>query len=319
MSVADQLGYQPNRAAQQLKTSRSNVVGLLVGDLENPFFARLVSLCTTALEEAGFDSVLAMRRQGEVSDMHHLQALASRQADGLIVWSETDTEIRAWLEGSAQERNVVILGHKVPGCDSVDASLATGVREALGHLLARGCRRIGYLAPDSSLESTGDPRPGVYREVMRHAGLPERIYSFAGVGHSPEAACRRAEEIARLAPEVRPDALFCFNDLTAIGALLGLRRQGLQVPEDIALVGCDGLPLAAQMDVPISSIVYPLEEMCRKAVELVRTRIECRADPDHAPLAIRHISFRAPLAVRESSAIVTGSDCPDPIFTPSLS
>ncbi|MES2465030.1 MAG: LacI family DNA-binding transcriptional regulator, partial [Armatimonadota bacterium] len=253
LTVAQRLGYQPNRAAQQLKTRRSNVVGLLVGDLENPFFARLTSLCTTALAAAGFDSVLAMRRQGEVSDLHHLKALASRQVDGLILWSETATEIRTWLAEATPEPNVVVLGHQVPGYDSVDASLATGVHQALEHLISQGRRRIGYLAPQASLEFTGDPRPGACREMTRRTGLLIPVYTFAGVGHSPEAACRRAEEIARLDPSERPDALFCFNDLTAIGALLGLRRGGLRVPQDIAVVGCDGLPLAAQMDVASTS------------------------------------------------------------------
>jgi LacI family transcriptional regulator len=306
MAVASQLGYQPNRAAQQLRTSRSNVVGLLVGDLENPFFARLTSLCTAALEEAGFDSVLAMRRPGEISDMHHLEALASRQVDGLIVWSETDTEIRAWLAQSPRSENVVILGQQVPGYDSVDASLATGALDALEHLMAQGRQRIGYLAPRSSLDSTGDPRPGACREMSRRTGRLIPVYSFSGVGHSPEAACRRAEEIAMLDPKVRPDALFCFNDLTAIGALLGLRRGGLRVPEDIMIVGCDGLPLAAQMDVPLSSIVYPLEDMCREAVALLKVRIASGSGEDAPPP--RHQSFPARLAVRASSEQVTVPD-----------
>lgn len=303
--VAQQLGYEPNRAAQQLRTRRSNVVGLLVGDLENPFFARLVSFCTAALEDAGFDSVLAMRRHGEISDMHHLKALASRQVDGLIVWSETDTATRAWLAQSAHRQNIVVLGQQIPGYDSVDASLATGALEALEHLIKLDRRRIGYFAPQSSLESTGDPRPGACREMSRRTGLPISVYSFPGMGHSPEAACRRAEEIALLAPEIRPDALFCFNDMTAIGALLGLRRGGLRIPEDIALVGCDGLPLAAQMDVPLSSIVYPLPEMCREAVALLQARLEANTDPDREPLPIRHKSFPAPLTIRASSQRTT--------------
>lgn len=309
--VAQQLGYEPNRAAQQLRTRRSNVVGLLVGDLENPFFARLVSFCTAALEDAGFDSVLAMRRHGEISDMHHLKALASRQVDGLIVWSETDTATRAWLEKSHGQQNLVILGHKIPGYDSVDAALATGVRNALTHLISQGCRRIAYLAPEPSLASTGDPRPGVYREFLEDAGLPVRILSYDGVSHSPEAACFRAEKIALLPPDERPDALFCFNDLTAIGALLGVRRAGLRVPEDIAIVGCDGLPLASQLDVPITSIVYPLEEMCREAVALFRSRLEADTDPNQEPLPIRHKSFTAPLALRASSRRI-----PDTLSSP---
>ncbi len=311
LKVAEQLGYEPNRAAQQLRTRRSNVVGLLVGDLENPFFARLVALCTATLEEAGFDSVLAMRRHGEISDLHHLKALASRQVDGLIVWSETDTEIRAWLEESHGQRNLVVLGQKIPGCDSIDASLATGVRNALAHLVSQGCRKIAYLSPKSTLTNSRDPRPHVYREFLEDAGLPVQVFSYDGVSHSPEAACYRAEKVALLPPEERPDALFCFNDLTAIGALLGVRRAGLRVPEDIAIVGCDGLPLASQLDVPITSIVYPLEDMCREAVNLFRTRFEANVVPSQEPLLVRHESFPAPLAIRASSRRLSESPFPN--------
>ena len=304
LRVAEQLGYRPNRAAQQLRTRRSNVIGLLVGDVANPFFARLVSLCTAALQEAGFDSVLAMRQQNEVSDMHHLRALELRQVDGLIVWSETETQIREWLEKAGGERNLVVLGQKVPGCDSNDASLATGTRDALRHLLDQGCRRIAYLAPEASLSSTGDPRPGVYRKFLEEARLPVQVFSYAGDGNDPSVTCERAEQIALLPPGERPDALFCFNDMTAIGALLGVRRAGLTPPGDIAIVGCDGLPLASQMDIPLSSIVYPLEEMCREAVALLKSRLEAQSDPAAAaqePLPFRHQSLPAPLAVRASS------------------
>jgi LacI family transcriptional regulator len=242
--------------------------------------------------------------------MHHLQALVSRQVDGLIVWSETDTEIRAWLEKSTYQQNIVILGQQLPGYDSVDASLATGALEALEHLFEQGRDRIGYLAPQLSLDSTGDPRPGACREMSRRTGRPIPMYTFDGAGNSPEEACRRAEEIAYLSPEERPNALFCFNDMTAIGALLGLRRGGLRIPEDIALVGCDGMPLAAQMDVPLSSIVFPLEEMCREAVSLLQSRLEANSNADQEPPRIRHQSFRAPLAIRESSMCIAETAIP---------
>src|SRR5579859_1389778 len=79
LAAAAALGYSANRAAQQLKTGRSRVIGLLVGDLENPFFARMVALCSEAIERQGYDIILAMRRDKDVNDLHLLQGLASRQ------------------------------------------------------------------------------------------------------------------------------------------------------------------------------------------------------------------------------------------------
>jgi LacI family transcriptional regulator len=301
--VAEKLGYSANRAAQQLRTRRSQVVGLLVGELENPFFAHLVSLCNAELERAGYESVLAMRRHGEVSDLHLFQTLLSRQVDGLIVWSESITEIRDWLQRSPQAPDVVVLGFRIEGCDSVEATLDAGVEAALRHLIQQGFRRIGYLVPDAFVQSFGDPRGDTYRKIISEAGLEPLLYAYEGVAHTPEAARVLAEQIACARPDDRPDALFCFNDMTAVGALMGLRRRGLRVPQDIALVGCDGLGLVEQMDVPITSIAFPLEEMCRIAVSMLLDRIDPlrHADEKHGMLPPRHQLLPTALRVRESS------------------
>src|SRR5207249_2863558 len=155
-----------------------------------------------------------------------------------------------------------ILGYQIDRCDSVEAALDQGVWTALQHFATQGLRRIGYLAPVSSLTATGDPRLGIYQEFIAEAKLAPRVYTYDGSSSNPEAARLRTEEIASELPADRPEALLCFNDMTAFGALMGLRRRGLSVPNDMALIGCDDLPLASQMDVPLTSIAYPIAEMC---------------------------------------------------------
>jgi LacI family transcriptional regulator len=251
-----------------------------------------------------------MRRHGEVSDLHLFQTLLSRQVDGLLVWSESITEIRDWLLTVEKVPNVVILGFKIEGCDSVEASLDEGVGEALRHLIDQGFRRIGYLVPDAFVQSFGDPRGDMYRRTIADAGLEPRIYAYQGVAHTPEAARLHAEQIACERPADRPDALFCFNDMTAVGALMGLRRKGLRVPQDIALVGCDGLGLVDQMDVPITSIAYPLEKMCQTAVSMLLERIDMgnKSEEEATLLPPRHHLFPTALRVRESSRCFAASD-----------
>ncbi len=279
------------------------VVGLLTGDVENPFFARLVSLCTAELERAGYESVLAMRRQGEVSDFHLLETLASRQVDGLLIWSESASEIRTWLEKNPRSTNVVVLGYRIEQCDSVEAALGQGVRDALSHFQDQGSKRIGYLAPLSSLMTTGDPRVGIYREFVAARESEPLVYTYDGSANDPKAARIRAEEIACSRPTERPDALLCFNDMTAFGALMGLRRRGLRVPNDIAIIGCDDIPLVSQLDVPLTSIAYPIVELCRSAVEMLIGRIEFKAEGDSIDPPRKYKIIPAPLSVRESSIV----------------
>lgn len=305
LAAAGSLGYKANRAAQQLRTRRSKIIGLLAGDLENPFFARLVSLCTIELEKAGYECVLAMRRQGEVSDLHRLQALASGHVDGLLIWSETTSETRTWLEQSSASVNAVVMGYRLSVCDSVEAALGQGVVDALDHLIGQGARSIGYVTPASALVSTGDPRIGTYNDVLTRIGMPRRIYTYEGSAGTPEAARVRVEQlVSEERPSDRPDALLCFNDMTAIGALMGLRRRGVRVPHDMAIVGCDDLPLVSQMDVPITSISYPLEEISRTAVRFLLDRLALSEKERKETQSVgRYEIIPATLQIRESSLI----------------
>jgi LacI family transcriptional regulator len=312
LEVADSLGYRANRAAQQLRTRRSGVVGLLTGGLENPFFARLVSLCSAELERAGYDVVLATRRRDESNDLHLLQALSARQLDGILVWSETPTEVRERIQRPDMS-NAVILGLQVPGRDSVAAEMPRAIRDALDHLADQGYQRIGYFAPELALNREGDPRHGVYLEWVSERGRRSYVYSYDGAAYDVSAARARAEALADAircpdsSPDETPDALLCFNDLAAIGVMMGLRRRGLQVPADVALVGCDDLPLAAELDVPLTTVAYPLADMAAQAVRLLLERID--APTGEAPPA-RNVFLEATLLIRESSRSDSGTCAP---------
>lgn len=297
LQAAAELGYTANRAAQQLKTGRSRVVGLLVGPLENPFFARMVSLCEEALERRGYDMVLAVRRDDEVNDLHLLQGLISRQLDGLLLWSETITQVRERVQQPDMTRTV-IMGYEVPGRDSVAGLMHTGVQAALEHFVSQGRRRIGYLAPVASLTRRGDPRHDLYSHAIAELGQPPRVYSYAGTSFDYAAARACAEALSQ-DPD-RPDALLCFNDAAALGTMMGIRRCGLRVPEDIAMIGCDDVPLAAQLDVPLTSIAYPLVDMCAIAVRMLLERVEEKG-MSLQDVPARYISLPTLLHVRESS------------------
>jgi LacI family transcriptional regulator len=306
LAIAGELGYSANRAAQQLRTRRSRVVGLLTGGLENPFFARMVSLCSEYLEQEGYDAILATRRRDEASDLHLFDTLVSRQVDGILLWSETDTQVGERIAAEPElAARVVVMGLDIPAYDCAAAGLYDGVRAALDHLREQGCARIGYFAPEVALFRRGDPRHDVYQQTMGEWGTPPRVYSFDGTAYDVAAARARAEalgaEMLALPPAERPDALLCLNDMVAFGAMTGLRRCGLRVPEDVAIVGCDDLPLASQLDIPLTTVAYPLHEVCRAAVRMLLERVNPACPDDDLPPPGRLAQFEAELVVRESS------------------
>ena len=297
IDAARELGYSVNRAAQQLKKQRSGVVGLLVGGLENPFFARLAALCTEALEREGYEVVLAARRADESSDLHLLEALISRQLDGILLWNETLTELHDRVGQSDMNRSVV-LGLPIDGRDSVSGDLEQGVREALDHLYAQGRRRIAFLCPRVSIDRAGDPRYSVYVQRIRDWGLNSDVLAYDAPSYG--FAAPRQSVQARFEQDSPPDALFCMNDNSAIAALMALGRSSVKVPDDVAIVGCDDLPLAAEMNVPLSSIAYPLKEMATSAVRLLLDRIAAE-EQGRPPAQPCHVLLPTRLVVRESS------------------
>jgi LacI family transcriptional regulator len=297
MQAARDLDYKVNRSAQQLRTQRSSIVGLLTGDLENPFFAHMVSACSASLEAAGYDIVLASRRRDEYGDSHLRQSLLSRDLAGVLVWSETRTEVRERIAASGIA-NVVVLGMTIPGYDCVAGLMDPGLVAAFDHLHDEGWRRIAYFSPSHLLVRDGDVRYRTYQNKMAEFGQQEIVIAYPGSVSDVGAAFAAAEAIAKQPAADRPDAIFCFNDMNAIGAMMGLRRAGLRVPDDIALVGFDNLRLSAQLDVPLTTVDYPLDAICRSATDMLLRRMA--ADPhDAAKPHTEHLTTS--LIVRESS------------------
>ncbi|CCW35959.1 transcriptional regulator, LacI family [Chthonomonas calidirosea] len=295
LAAARELGYTVNRAAQQLRTRRSHVVGLLVGGLENPFFARMVSLCAIALERRGYEFILNTRRADESNDLHLLETLNSRRPDGMILWCETPTQV---LERAQQPdmENVVVIGYLVPNRDSVRALFTTGLQEAVDHLCERGYRRIGYVAPASAV-ARNDVRGQFYNQFAEKNGQAPLVYTYPGTAYDVGAARACAEQIAD--DPQRPDALLCFNDMTALGVLSGLRRKGIRVPQDMGLVGCDDLPLISQLDLPLTTLSYPLEEICNAAVNMLMERLNALYKGEELPP--RHVEVPTHLIIRSST------------------
>lgn len=296
LEAAKELGYTVNRAAQQLRTRQSHMVGLLVGDVENPFFARMVALCTAALKQRGFEVVLTTRLADEASDLHLLDTLVARRPDGILLWCETSTQVRKRVLQPDME-HVVVMGYGVPGRDSVAAILETGLECALKHLVERGRRHIAYVAPEHTVAREGDARSEFYVQFLHSLGMKPSIFTFRGASYDTEAARTCVPQI--LSTSNTPDAILCFNDMTALGVLAELKARGIRVPQEIAIVGFDNLPLLSLIDPPLTTIAYPLEKICNLAVQMLLERIASFQKGEE--LAPRHVEIPTELIVRASS------------------
>ena len=290
LAAARDLGYQPNPIARALVTGRTRMIGVAVPYVWYPFAPQVMHFVQEQVGPSGYGIVI----QGAESDPQRytldLRAIV-QQADGIIA-VERSGNLRAFLDehGPDQVPVVSVGADVVAEVDWVLVDLAPGARDAVRHLVASGCRRVAYLVPVPS-QHEREPRRVAYDAVMGEVGAPpEHIVVPVGTR-----AAARQTLLSHVREHGLPDGLFCCNDVTAVGAYRALRDLGVQLPADCALVGCDGIEGGEYLDAPLSTIVQPIEEMCRLGCEFLLRRIKA---PDTPP---QTATLTAPLVIRESS------------------
>lgn len=292
LAAADSLGYVPNHAAQSLRRKRTRSITFINPSPDNPYFAEVVAGAQAAAEKAGYSISVANvpTREAALQILAHLNAGTS---DGVIVGSR-DPRVLAEL-APAIRRGLAVVALQHDG-DDPDVSVIRTDREAGGfvatrHLIDLGHRRIAHLADASAYARRPWERTAGYRRAMREAGLEvpaEWIVSAANTLAGGDVAIRE------LLQKPGPTAVFAFNDQMAIGALHALRTLGLRVPEDMAIVGFDGIGLGAFTSPELTTIEQPRTEVGQRAVAIVLDSLDgASSSPTQVRLPVR-------LVVRES-------------------
>ncbi len=278
--------YRPNRAARTLATGKTGFISLWIGDLFHPYYARTMQHVSREVEGSGYETVVFRIRHGRVSS-----TTLFTSADGLLAldWAGV---VDAYLDSEPQPPPLVSMGLDCSRrTDYVTIDLYPGAVAAVEHLVETGRRRIVYLThPESVLRN--EPRFRAYHDVLAQAGLaPEVIKTEI----DNRTKCR--EDVRACVTERgTPDAFFCLSDDMAMGAYRALCDLKRRVPEDVAIVGCDGIEEGEYLEKPLSTISLPIPEMCRLATEFLQRRM---ADPT---LPQQEAVLQPTLLRRESSA-----------------
>lgn len=287
LAAASELGYQPNPTARALATGATQIVELWVVTHEDysPYFGYVHHCLRQEGAKHGYRMV-----SEDVSSLAAVEEGIARRprwpVDGVLTCDLDPTSALHRHLAAHRRVPVVTLGQdRDDAADGVQLDVAAGAREAVQHLLSAGCRRIALV------QSQPDARDAAYVELVSAAGqTPETIlatHHSRAAGYEAMRGCLKAGNC--------PDGLFCINDELAIGCYLALHEAGVRVPEDVRIVGFDGLENARLFPCPLSSVVVPVEEMCRLAWEFLLRRLQT---PD-APLVHQRIVPR--LEARASS------------------
>jgi LacI family transcriptional regulator len=292
MEVIDRHGYSPSGVARGLVTRRTRLVGLVIADVTNPFYPELIEEIHARLEVKRLNMLLS--NGGGDSDERDVRLLVEHRVEGIIFTSAfIDSQTVARLVG--ERFPTVLVNREVTNvsCDTVVGNNCDGARVAAEHLLELGHRRIGIICGHSRA-TTSRERESAFADALESAGAPldERLRCDAGFDQ--QRALNAAVDLL-LMPD-RPTALFALNDVMAFGVMNAARALGLNVPQDLSVIGFDDVRQASWDIVRLTTVRQPLTKMASTAVELLSRRI---ARPELPP---ERVVFPSQLMVRETTA-----------------
>ena len=277
-AAAEKLGYRGNRLAQALRNGQLPIVGCILGDIQNPFFARIAHDIEVLARECGHNLVIGSSEEDLSQEISLLASLQSLSIRGFIV-APTSAGDNGHLQRLIAEGTPLVLIDRVAEgveCDSVVVDNEGGARKAIEYLIDMGHRRIGLLQDDTRI-STSRERMNGYRMALAAGGiaLEDRMMSVSQstVEHAVDATIRLFSQ------KNPPTALFTVDSLMTQGALLAFRSMGITIPRDVSLIGFDDFNLATFTDPQISVVSQPVSEIGRAAARLLFDRLAGKSGP----------------------------------------
>ena len=291
-----ELGFVPNESARHLRRGHGRTIGLVVLDVANPFFTDVARGVEDAANAAGLVVILCNSNEDRAREAGYLDVLEEQRVQGVLL---TPVDGGAARLARLREHGipVVLLDQRAPRKEfcSVSVDDRLGGQLAVGHLIDAGHRRIAFVGGPRSLRQVTDRHAGAVA-ALRAADVPPTALVDVDTPSLNVAGGRDAvARILGMPAARRPTAVFCANDLLALGVLQELTRQRVAVPGRMAIVGYDDIEFASAAAVPLSSVRQPRDQLGRTAAELLVDEVR-GADHQH-----RQVVFKPELVVRESS------------------
>ncbi|WP_043167324.1 LacI family DNA-binding transcriptional regulator [Bifidobacterium callitrichos] len=297
LAAAAELGYRPNLAARQLSSGRTHIIGLSVADLDFIFPAALAADLSDEAARRGYQLITQQTRMSSDYERAMMNSASAQICDGTIVcWPSSDLD--AMADFAATHPLVVLDGHGLEGrVDTVFTPNRDGARSAVTHLIEQGARRVLILGarylPSEDLARIRDcDGTRVGNASLRLCGAWEAMSEYGGVPYESDDVylCgwdRRSgyEMMRRILSERSPrdfDAVFALTDSIAIGALKALTEAGVHVPEDVMVIGFDGVTDGAYMNPGLTSVAIDTKEIATVCLDLLVDRIEGAHGGAHA-------------------------------------
>lgn len=293
--AAAELGYEPNRIAQALRSGAAKVISFVPGNIDVPFFARAAHIFADRLERAGFVLMMASSYENLERERSIVEAMRSRMTSGLVIapTSSQDSAHLVRLHDAGTpvvsiDRSLADVGIDSISVDNVDLSA-----QATQHLMSLGHVRIAILYDSDDIDSSAQRVAGS-RAALEDASVRGSLLPIRG-GMTLESAITAF--VSAMQGADRPTAVLAADSMMTEAALYGIRALGLRIPEDISVVGVDDHSLTPLLDPPLTLMSQPVDAISNGAVDLMLSRLT-----GSGPTNTRHVQLPATLVVRSSTA-----------------
>lgn len=297
--LAEKLHYQPNTIALSLRQSKTNTIGVIIPEIAHFFFSTVISGIEDIAYSKGYNVVISQSNESYEREVTDTKALFNSRVDGVLVSISRETKnFDHFTELINRNMPLVFFDRVVENIDAckVIVNDEQGAYEATIHLIEQGYYRIAHLAGPQNLDISVNRLNGYKAALMDNKYmLDDNLVRVCGLGTFEEAESITNELLDYRFP---PDAIFANNDVAAYGAMTAIKKRGLRIPEDVAIVGFSNWRFSGLIQPALSSVMQPGFKMGQEAARLLLKQIELK---DSEERVVETISLRTNLVVRESS------------------
>ncbi|MDR0431485.1 MAG: LacI family transcriptional regulator [Tannerellaceae bacterium] len=295
MTLADELGYKRNELAANLRRNQSRTIGIIVPEMLTPFFLYVIISIQNVLNENGFKVIITQSHEDVQAELYNLQLMDNYRVDGIIISiCHREQNVKEYMRIEKKGVPIVFFDRVPPAMDAPKVVVNDYMKSffMMEYLIRSGRKKIVHMAGPDRIPNTAE-RKRAYKDALAKFKIP----------YTPELVIDGENERSEgervikdfLKKEIPFDAIFCFGETLAIGALNYLQSQGIRIPEDVAICGFSGTYLGTIITPQLTAIQQPFEEMGRLSAEMM---IERLADPD-APY--RTVVLDAEMIIRQST------------------
>jgi LacI family transcriptional regulator len=295
LEAVKELNYQRDRVARSLRVRTSQIIGLIISDIRNPFFTSVVRGVEDVAYAHGYTLLLCNSDEDPAKESLYIDIMLAEKIAGVIISPVTEVDnysgvlLQASVPVVAMDRRMRDLDVDTVVVDNVE-----GACQAVSHLIEQGHHRIGLIGGPPQTTTGRERQKGYQKALTEHGiGLDQNLIKIGDFKQDSgyQMACQL------LGMDDPPTAVFTANNLMTLGALNAIHEKGLSIPEDAAIVGFDDMPWALSLAPPLTAVAQPTYELGRIAADLLLRRI---ADPQRP---IEQICLETTLIVRQSSGV----------------